>query len=107
MKHISYSFSVILTQVAKPNVRLSPPGRMLSNVSSLAALLKSVLAFAFGFIGVLSIISLVFSIILYTTAGGDEGRVGEAGRFFGYFLVGMIISFVGIWFSGYIKNILG
>lgn len=59
-----------------------------------------------GVVGTISIIILIFSIILYIVAGGDEERIGQAGRFFGYFLIGAVISFSGIIVARYLESLL-
>jgi hypothetical protein len=85
--------SAVLAQVKSSSDSSSSDG---PDVTFLFSSISSFLYVILGGIGVLSLVGFFIAAINYLTAGGDEERVGTAGRIFAFSLIGIIIATIGI-----------
>jgi hypothetical protein len=74
---------------------------------SVAVLLEKTLYSVLGAAGILAFLGFPIAAILYVTAGGDESRIGLAGKTFSYSLLGFIASVGGTFSLDYVKRLLG
>jgi hypothetical protein len=65
---------------------------VISSAPTVPQLLLKVLNFLLSIFGVIAIIAVVISGIIYVTAGGDENRIQKAKKMFLYSIVGIIVA---------------
>ena len=78
----------------------------LSN-SSVYLILKNVLMYLLGIIGILAIIGFVVSGIMYITAAGDEERVEKAKNMLTYSIIGLVVALIGLVIVTALNYVLG
>lgn len=80
---------------------------IISEAPSLASVGLKALNFLLSIFGIVAIISLVISGILYFTAGGDMSQIDKAKRMSLYSVVGIVITLGSIILVNQIISILG
>ncbi|MBI2635493.1 MAG: hypothetical protein HYW79_03035 [Parcubacteria group bacterium] len=68
------------------------PGPIITNPTQISVLIQKILSWIAGIIMVIAVIMLLFSAILYLTAGGSEDRVGKAKSYLLYAIVGIVVA---------------
>lgn len=69
---------------------------VISDAPKISQLLLNVLNFLLSIFGVIAIISIVISGIIYLTAGGNENQVARAKKMFLYSIIGIIFALGGM-----------
>lgn len=65
---------------------------VISDAPSLAEVLLNVLDFVLSIVGIVAILSLALSGVLYLTAGSDTSRAEQAKRYAGASVIGLLIA---------------
>ncbi len=82
------------------------PGPIITTPTQIAELIQRILNWVAGIIMVIAVIMLLFSAILYLTAGGSEERVGKAKSYLLYAIVGIVIALLTFSVQPFITTVL-
>lgn len=66
---------------------------VISDAPSVASILQNILSFLLSIIGVLAIIAIVISGLLYLTAAGNPKQIEVAKKLLFYSIIGIIVAF--------------
>jgi hypothetical protein len=75
--------------------------------SPIYTILKNVLLYLLGIIGILAIVGFVVAGIMYITAAGDEDRVENAKKMLTYSIIGVVVALVGLVIVTALNAVLG
>ncbi len=82
------------------------PGPLITAPSNIVVLLQKVLYFVGVIVMIISLIMLLWSAILYLTAGGSEDRVNRARSYLIYAIVGIVVAILAYSVQPFIQNVL-
>lgn len=83
------------------------PGPIITSPTQITQLLQNVLNFVGFIVLIIALIMLLWSAILYMTAGGSEERVGKAKNYLIYAIVGIVVAVLAYSVQPFIQNFLG
>ncbi len=70
------------------------PGPIITSPNDISQLFHRILLWITGIIMVIAVIMLLFSAILYLTAGGSEDRVAKAKSYLLYAIIGIVVALI-------------
>ena len=82
------------------------PGPIITSPTQISDLISRILNWIARIIITISVIMLLFSAILYLTAGGSEERVGKAKGYLLYAIVGIVIALLTLSVQPFITTVL-
>lgn len=82
------------------------PGPIVTSPVQIAALLQKVLYFVGAIVMTIALIMLLWSAILYLTAGGSEDRVGRAKNYLIYAIVGIVVAVLAFSVIPFVQTVL-
>lgn len=82
------------------------PGPIIVSPTDISVLIQKILDWVAGIIMVIALIMLLFSAILYLTAGGSEDRVGKAKSYLLYAIIGIVIAVLAFSVRPFLVNFL-
>ena len=94
---------LVLPLVVSAQVTDIPRTAPITTTGGVLDFLDGVLDFIFILVGILAVIALLISAILFVTAGGNEDRRKSAGAWLRYGIIGVIVAIV----AGSIIPIIG
>ena len=82
------------------------PGPIVTSPVEIAALIQKVLNFVAAIVMTIALIMLLWSAILYLTAGGSEERVGRAKNYLIYAIVGIVVAILAFSVQPFLQTVL-
>lgn len=91
---------VAMAQFAAPTGTNLPEGKV-------SDIVKNIMNWILGIVGVMGVIGFAISGILYLTAAGDEGKIDTAKKAMTYSIIGVIVALVGLVVIKAVGSMLG
>src|SRR3989344_1641321 len=82
------------------------PGPLITSPTEISQLINKILIWIASIVMIIALIMLLFSAILYLTAGGSEERVGKAKGYLIYAIVGIVVALLTFSVQPFITTIL-
>lgn len=100
---------LVFAQGAAPGAGSQPgvpgvPGPLVTSKSQISTIVINVVNFIAGLLFVVGAGMLIWSAILYMTAGGSEDRVGRAKNYLIYAVIGIVIGVLALSVEPFIEN---
>lgn len=100
------SVSLLLAPVFV-NAQLATPSGTGLPTSSVMGIISNIMYWLLAIVGIVGVIGFAIAGILYLTAAGDEGRIGQAKNAMMYSIIGVIVALAGLVALNFAKNMLG
>lgn len=82
------------------------PGPIITSPTDISVLITRILNWVAGIIMTIAVIMLLFSAVMYLTAGGSEERVGKAKSYLLYAIVGIVVAILTFSVQPFITTVL-
>lgn len=82
------------------------PGPIITSPTDISVLISRILNWVAGIIMTIAVIMLLFSAVMYLTAGGSEERVGKAKSYLLYAIVGIVVAILTFSVQPFITTVL-
>ncbi|MDO8676206.1 MAG: pilin [Candidatus Azambacteria bacterium] len=92
LKKVSIGIGLGLTILPFLALAQAPLEPLITSPTQIAQLIQKILNWVAGIIMTIAVIMLLFSAILYLTAGGSEERVGKAKSYLLYAIIGIVVA---------------
>ncbi len=101
-----YGIAIGLTLLPLLVLAQVPTQGIITSPTQIQDLVQRVLNFVAGIVLTIAIIMLLWSAIMYLTAGGSEDRVSSAKNYLIYAIIGIVIAVLAFSVQPFIENVL-
>lgn len=111
MKIKTFVYSLLLTMMfmapALVFAQLTTPSGTGLPQSSVMDIISNIMYWLLMIVGIVGVIGFAIAGLLYLTAAGDEGRIGQAKNAMMYSIIGIIVALAGLVALQFAKSMLG